>query len=266
MLNTPLLVDSFTFFNEIELLKFRLEYLNEVVDYFIIVEAEKTFSGNKKELFFENNKYAFEKYKDKIIHVIADLSFKAENAWSYEKAQRNSIINGIEQIPDLQTRDLITITDLDEIPDKNTLLKIKEKDVYKFNAHLEMDLYFYNINCKNKNKWCKAKLLTYDIIKECPNIDLLRMVTTSCVLSSGGWHFSYFGDVEFIKNKIKSFSHQEYNNGNFLDDEKIKSHIINSSNLLLNTDDFFYCPVNKNPYLPEGYERILHFSNILTTS
>ena len=42
------LIDAFLFFNEVELLKFRLQYLSEVVDYFIIVEATHTHTGKEK--------------------------------------------------------------------------------------------------------------------------------------------------------------------------------------------------------------------------
>jgi len=42
------LIDAFLFFNEVELLKFRLQYLNDIVDYFIIVESNKTFTGKDK--------------------------------------------------------------------------------------------------------------------------------------------------------------------------------------------------------------------------
>lgn len=34
--------DCFTFFNEIELLEWRLKLLDEVVDYFVIVESNMT--------------------------------------------------------------------------------------------------------------------------------------------------------------------------------------------------------------------------------
>jgi hypothetical protein len=34
----------------------------------------------------------------------------------------------------------------------------------------------------------------------------------------GGWHFSYLGGHEAIVQKIKSFSHQEYNNEKYVND------------------------------------------------
>ena len=32
------------------------------------------------------------------------------------------------------------------------------------------------------------------------------------VIKNGGWHFSWLGNVEFIKKKLESFSHTEMNN------------------------------------------------------
>ena len=41
--------DCFIFNNEVELLELRLNILNDVVDKFVIVEGNFTFSGTKKE-------------------------------------------------------------------------------------------------------------------------------------------------------------------------------------------------------------------------
>ena len=65
--------DCFTFFNEFELLEIRLNELNPVVDKFVLVEATKTHQGKEKPLFYNENKDRFEKFKDKIIHVIVDF-------------------------------------------------------------------------------------------------------------------------------------------------------------------------------------------------
>ena len=44
------MIDAFLFFNEIEMLKIRLEYLGPVIDYFVIAEADIDFAGKKKYL------------------------------------------------------------------------------------------------------------------------------------------------------------------------------------------------------------------------
>ena len=65
-----MIYDCFTYFNEDILLELRLNYLNEIVDKFVIIEANKTFSGNPKPQNFDINKY--KKFTDKIIYVFLE--------------------------------------------------------------------------------------------------------------------------------------------------------------------------------------------------
>ena len=65
-----MIIDSFPFFNEIELLDLRLNYLNNNVDKFILVEGTKSHQGNNKKLYFDENKSLFKKYKNKISVII----------------------------------------------------------------------------------------------------------------------------------------------------------------------------------------------------
>ena len=44
-----MLIDAFTYFNEKELVELRLKYLDPIVDYFIIIESNITFTGKKKD-------------------------------------------------------------------------------------------------------------------------------------------------------------------------------------------------------------------------
>ena len=50
-----MLIDSFLFFNETELVELRIKYLNKIVDYFVIVEADIYTSGKEKRLEFSKN-------------------------------------------------------------------------------------------------------------------------------------------------------------------------------------------------------------------
>ena len=82
-----MLIDSFLFFQELKLLKIRLDYLYDVVDKFIIVEAVESFSGKEKGFIFEENKKLFNKYMDKIVY------FKIEDRHKNYK----SLINHLDQ-------------------------------------------------------------------------------------------------------------------------------------------------------------------------
>jgi len=68
------MIDTFLFFDELELLEFRLRELDAVVDTFVLVESDLTFSGREKRLHFEENKQRFSAYEDRIVHVIHEAS------------------------------------------------------------------------------------------------------------------------------------------------------------------------------------------------
>ena len=61
--------DCFTFFNEIDLLKIRLEYLYDYVDKFVISESNLTFAGQKKPFYFLNHKKEFSRWQNKIVYL-----------------------------------------------------------------------------------------------------------------------------------------------------------------------------------------------------
>ena len=80
------------------MLLYRLNVLDSVVDYFILVEANQTYVRKQKQLYFQENKELFTKFLHKIIHIIVDLPHKFEtikitcgDQWINEKFQRNCI-------------------------------------------------------------------------------------------------------------------------------------------------------------------------------
>ena len=59
--------DCFSYWDEDLLLDLRLNILNDYVDYFVIVEGNKTWQNNSKKLQFDIEK--FKNFKDKIIYI-----------------------------------------------------------------------------------------------------------------------------------------------------------------------------------------------------
>jgi beta-1,4-mannosyl-glycoprotein beta-1,4-N-acetylglucosaminyltransferase len=86
-------IDCFTYYNENKLLQFRLSYLKDYVDYFVICEATKTFSGKPKDLYFDSFKLEYpdlyEQVKHKIVHLIDKDMPEGDNPWVRENHQRN---------------------------------------------------------------------------------------------------------------------------------------------------------------------------------
>ena len=132
-----MLIDSFLFFNETELVELRIKYLNKIVDHFVIVEADITHQGKKKAWNFpkilESNLKAFsnkiqyhqlnidpEKIKNEESWIIDDI--KGDDAWRIENFQRNYIKTACKKF---SNEDILIISDVDEIPSKQKLEFIK---------------------------------------------------------------------------------------------------------------------------------------------
>ena len=87
-----MIYDCFSYLDEDLLLNLRLNILNKYVDYFVIVEGNRTWQNNSKELKFDIKKY--EKFKDKIIYIkVTDLP-DGRDPYLRENHQRNSILKG----------------------------------------------------------------------------------------------------------------------------------------------------------------------------
>ena len=229
--------DCFLFYNELDLLELRLEELYDHIDHFVLVEATTTFQSTPKELFFNNNKERYAKYMDKIIHVIIDDApglvghgdtYPTSSAWINEIFQRNCIIRGLANA-DLD--DIIIVCDADEIlrPEVVDHMRANPKDVMGFRTpYFNVKLNYRLVNCPNVEQYCvwivacKRKFLT-----EPEKLRLVRFNLTNLPLGHedeqirmyehAGWHFTYQGNTEFVRNKIKSFAHTELNNSQILD-------------------------------------------------
>jgi beta-1,4-mannosyl-glycoprotein beta-1,4-N-acetylglucosaminyltransferase len=264
---TPKIIDCFTFYNEMNLLTYRLNILNDVVDWFIIVESKYTHSGIEKPLFFNDNKHLFSNFIHKIIHIILkdapfiypNINYEQNEQWSNEFYQRDMIHYGIDKLT-LHSTDVITITDLDEIPDPRTLTQLKKLPISVIT--LGMKMYYYNLNTVLLNLdspdniwWPKAKLISYKTYKlyklSCSNIRHLN-----CQLfTNGGWHLSYFGNASFIQNKLKMFAHQEYNKEEYTNLTQVNRVIETGGDLFNRTNEgITKISIKNNNYLPPKYD------------
>jgi beta-1,4-mannosyl-glycoprotein beta-1,4-N-acetylglucosaminyltransferase len=67
--NTDLKVlDAVLMSNELDLLEIRMNELDSVVDYFLIVESNATFTGLPKDTYFASNRDRFSKFQHKIVY------------------------------------------------------------------------------------------------------------------------------------------------------------------------------------------------------
>lgn len=227
--------DYFLFNNEIELLNYRLEILDEAVDYFLLVESPFTFTGKPKELFYEKNIDLFKKYSSKIVHsVFEDFPYNdyvdGERVWKNEIANRNgglqlSIVNlskdkGIV----LNQNDIIGISDVDEIWNPHCINNIRKDELQDVIYSPKMELYYYNFLQKFSEPWIHPKIVLGKRVIDGELADDIRR-GSGILIEDGGWHLSYFGDVDFIIAKLEAFSHQEFNTFEIKNRDRIEKSI-----------------------------------------
>ena len=226
--------DCFSYWDEDLLLDLRLNILNDHVDYFVVIEGDKTWQNNKKNFRFDINK--FEKFKDKIIYLIYDKedqgieiinendhkNDKARktimNAVKRENGQRNYLQKGLDAA---ENEDIILISDVDEIPNlinidfanfKNKIIQFKqEMFYYKFNLVLPKLLWTGTKGCRKKNlispQWLRnIKDRKYSILR--PDIFFSKKKYSDIFfVKNGGWHFTNIKAPKDIKNKLSSYLH-----------------------------------------------------------
>jgi beta-1,4-mannosyl-glycoprotein beta-1,4-N-acetylglucosaminyltransferase len=204
--------DCFTFYNELDLLDIRLNELNEVVDYFVIVEGEKTFQGNDKKMFFTENKDRYQEFLEKIIYVVVPSEMLSNsNPWDNEKATFNYVSNGILGADD---EDVIMLSALDEIPSKDSV-----RNAVKSNAvcRVEHDFFYFYLNTKywtvdpNRTTWHGTCVGKYREVKDKSLYDWFGSTRCYGKIIHGGWHFSFLGDEKKAVEKVRSYSHSEFN-------------------------------------------------------
>ena len=230
--------DCFQYFNEDHIVDLRLNILNEYVDYFVISESTKTHQGKDKKINFDITK--FSKFKHKINFIVADfkenINFKNHTGGEspIEQHQRNSLIEGIK---DASPDDLIILSDSDEIPDLSKLSLIKNNK--KFIA-FSQKMFMYKLNLQNlkESGWIGSRITKKKYLRSMQELRNLkfklypfwRLDKINQQIIEGGWHFSYMQSPKQILNKIKSFSHGEYNNKN-LNEKKIEEKIIKGEDI-----------------------------------
>lgn len=221
-----LIYDVFGYFNEAELCEIRFEILDPYVDFFVIWEANETFSGVPKPFNFDIERYA--KWKHKIIyHKVTDVpkDFYDEHCdqqilgwarsspnvtreslvWLKEFYIKEHVRRTLEIV--LNPDDVVYLSDLDEVwnPELNPDFT---KDVIYKPKQLP---YIYHINVRTDEDWlgwsgticANWKTMDAGILNHLRTDELTHFE----VLENGGWHFGTLGGKE---KKMEASKHPFY--------------------------------------------------------
>ena len=185
--------DCFMYWDEDLLLNLRLNILDKYVDYFVIVEGNRTWQDNPKKFKLKLDK--LKKFKKKIIYIkVADYP-KSKNPWIRENFQRNSIMRGLIKA---NKNDLIMISDLDEIPNPSAIKYFDSKMRY---AVFKQNHYHYKFNLQSEVQpsWHGTRICTKEYLKSPQWLRELKFkirpfwridkFSLNNIISNGGWHF-----------------------------------------------------------------------------
>lgn len=216
----PRRFDAFPFAGsptELLLLECRLTELYDVIDQFIVVEANVDHQDHPKPLNYLAHRDRFAAWEDKITYVVAEtLPTKQENpgAWAREHAQREWIGAGLELLgagPD----DILMQSDADEIPTvlaaRNVNPQWEERIPFHQRGH------FWAVDWEFVGGWggtiaCRVgalELLARRGVGPFAAMRDARNTPSPKQIIRGGWHFSWLGGVDAAKRKIGSFCHPE---------------------------------------------------------
>jgi len=220
--------DCTTFYNANLLFEMRFQILKDVVDYFVVCEANKDHTGNKKNFNFKPK--IPEEYKKKIVHIKVDnlpsIKIKGKKDYKLLSLQMEYLFKGIKKA---EPEDLIIFSDEDEIPNPSSIKNFKYDD-FKFGIFLQ-NMYYYKLNLlsvdEGNGNWpgsriCKKKYLksffkfrllkTKNIKYPFWRIDKEKSIQ---LIKEGGWHFTYLMKPSEIAKKIESMAHTEFNKDNY---------------------------------------------------
>ena len=241
--------DCFTYLDENFLLDLRFNILNNFVDYFVVVESNRTWQGNKKK--FNFNKKKFQKFYDKIIYIMVKDMPEGKNPWLRENFQRNCISRGIVNA---KSEDLIIVSDADEIPCPKKIINF---DLKKKFGVFEQKQYYYRLNLLNVSNpiWRGSKACIKKYLKSPQWLRQLKIrkrqlwrldkINLNYSIENGGWHFCNLKTPDQLLYKYKNLCEFKDNyvffnkiDGKFLDKKIIQTNVKNHKDLIGRNDIF----------------------------
>jgi hypothetical protein len=215
----PARLDCFPFVGsetEMLLLECRLTELYDVIDRFVIVEANVDHQDHPKPLNFQAQSDRFDQWKDKIHYVVADtLPTLAEDAgsWAREHAQREWITKGLDELG-ADDDDIVFQSDADEIPSILAARNVRPQRAELVSLHQRGHFWAIDWNYPAGwngtvvGRWGNIKTLAQN--RPCGPFTAMRDSRNANRSIPGGWHFSWLGGTqeEWLR-KVGSFCHPE---------------------------------------------------------
>ena len=220
-------IDCFPYNGE-SIVLFRLQYLWNVVDEFVVIEARETHVGERKKfLYLDRNAALLERFSGKITRLVIDRfpeptsdQLARYSKYAFVKDPRDWFREGYQRdfawdyLHDLghRTPYLLLCCDSDEIPRRDMVPSLHQHYDALVEPHkLEMALFYYSSDWIKGSKWYQAFALNDRGLRAHRLNDIRLDFDIKNYVSNAGWHLSYFLTDEEIQRKIQSTVHIEIN-------------------------------------------------------
>ncbi len=217
--------DCVPFYNEFDLLRLRIACLEDLVDGFVVVEAHQTHAGKPKPPYLSESGPADLRAHPKLSVHVVDLPVGFSD-WERDQFQRNAIGDALAHAG-AAAEDLVLVSDVDEIPTpgavqraRAALARTAERTILIFEQRMFYFRLNYELVWSRKLPWLGTAAVRFG---HAPSINGVRTTGRNTrgrhargfdrearvfSLADGGWHFSYLGGDEFLRQKLAA--HEEH--------------------------------------------------------
>ncbi|KAF9124698.1 hypothetical protein BGW39_007964 [Mortierella sp. 14UC] len=203
-----LVYDAVIFSYELDMLEIRMRELYDVVDHFVVLESERTFTGLPKSAVFQQNRERFSFADNKIIYKLVPLRElrPGEQPWVNEGAMRNEMTTLLWS-SGIKKDDYVIFSDVDEMPSRDTIELLSSCDGVPPALHLNLQNYQYSYEfpVDDGGNWKPS-------FRRWPEegVWYTRQPASEILFANAGWHCSFcFRTIEEFRFKLKAYSHAD---------------------------------------------------------
>jgi len=232
--------------NELDWLEIRLNTTYDHVDYFVLVEGTKTFTGLDKPLAIKGNWDRFVPYQSKIIYHQLEYpdNFDPQRTWDREDLQRDATFQQV--FPKLKGAqkpnygDVLVVADVDEIPRPETLVVLRTCD-FPRRLTLRSRFHYYSFQFLHRGEeWRHPQATYYQGSRTILPVNLRNgdgapqplVYWEKGDLWNAAWHCSScYETIEGFLRKLSSFSHVWMNQDQYRNRDRIAHRVRNGKDL-----------------------------------
>jgi hypothetical protein len=203
-----MIVDCIMFSYEHDALSVRLAELNDVVDVHLVVQGSKTFRGDPREIVKLEH--------PKIINEVVDFPAGLRSPWHYEKYQRDMTVTLAKHHFGHEDDMWVIVADADEIPHPEAIKSATRPQ------KLGTDYREWFADWRAPGDWQPTHqpfMAPAELVGSAHDHRFQHTWRQRNPLF--GWHLSTLGDDALAHQKIREFSHSEYDTSEWTDRDRL---------------------------------------------